>query len=126
MNDKNIIKLWNITGGDENLHSALVHAYYHLLRWERGMRFTKGGEMIYGRNEYSEYWENYALQNLVAYNAQLDEIQHWEEYLTTRALQNLERRMEKMFRTPDEDRPSYPKAEAAAKRAKRKMRARYN
>ena len=126
MSSKNFLKLHDIFLLTNEEKKMVVHAYYHMLRWERGTRFAKGGVMLYGENEFSKYWEQYAMENLIAYNMQLDEIPHWQDYLTERAMLNIERRMEKMFRTVDEDRPSTRKAEQAAKRARRKLNARYN
>ena len=126
MSAKNIIKLWNITGGDQNLHDALVHAYYHLLRWERGRRMSVEGEKMYGANEFSVWWDNYAEEHFDAFLIAMIPIELYADYLGYRADFHLERRIEKMFRTPEENRPSYPKAEAAAKRARRKLNARYN
>lgn len=120
-------KLYHLVEPGSDTHRAIVHAYYHLMRTERAVRAAEGIREMYGNNEFTSYWETVAVDNMMAFYAQIQEIPDWQEYLDMRLAVNAERRLRKMYRrVDDETRKSYPHAEAAARRARRKLKARYN
>lgn len=123
-------KMWKLYKDVEpgsDLHNAIVHAYYHLLRAERGVRAAEGLREMYGDNQFTSYWENVAVDNMLAFYAQMQLIPEWQEYIDMRLATHADRRMRKMYRDVDDHgRKSYPEAEKAASRARRKLRSKYN
>jgi hypothetical protein len=114
-----------VPGTDE--HRAIVHAYYHLLQSERGVRAAEGIREEYGDNELTEFWEGHAIDHFLSYKMQISFIPGWESYLEERMSIHFQRRLQKMFRDRDDkSRKSYPRAEAGAKQMRRKLRARHN
>lgn len=120
-------KLYRVVKPGEDLHKAIVHAYYHLLRSERGVRAAEGLREMYGDNEFVHFWENQAIDHYFAFLEQIHLIPDWQEYLDMRLATHADRRAEKMYRdVGDQSRKSYPEAEKAASRARRKLRSKYN
>lgn len=120
------IKLGQISGGDKDLEEAITHAYYHLLRSERGYRFAEAGKLVGGHPDAVDYWENESVGHFVAYVEQLAFFPWFEDYLRFRQEMRIERRAKAMWRDKTDKRKSFREVEERKRRRQRKSQAKWN
>jgi hypothetical protein len=121
-------KLDTMVNPSWDLYKELVHAYYHLLQGERATRALLGISHLGGTSEQVYYWQGLENMHYSAYEAIIENLGNWHEYLSARQEEHMERRATVMF--VERDAPKKPMFREFKRdrstAARRRRKARYN
>lgn len=104
---------------------AVVHAYFHLLQWERWNALIVLGMMSDAPNWMLENFQDSAQGHLMAFDVQIEEFPHWREYLYSRQLTRMEWRVKHQADSIMKAGERHARANTRDRKAENKRRRRY-
>jgi hypothetical protein len=123
------VKLYKWIDPGTEAHKAMVHAYYHLMHFERAERFVALARATNSPDDITQYWKEDSAMHWLAFIHATEGLDNlWVSYLDDRQWENLEKRMHIMTRphSPEEQARREKKASVKKRQFERRNKARYN